>query len=71
MSLVFDTKPVAVIKGKSADSTTNYTVPGVTTASTTPANAATQINKIFGIVGKAIAADENMTRTTVEEAIEQ
>lgn len=70
MSLVFQQKPVAVITGKSTTSTNTYTVKGVTTAAITPANAATQINKVFGLVGKAIAGDEYMTRTSVEEVVD-
>lgn len=70
MALVFDTKPVASIKAKDATSTNMYTIPGVTTASTTPANAATQINKLLAVGGKAIVADSNMKRVITEEAID-
>ena len=70
MALVFEQKQVATIKGKSTDSTDTYTIPGVTNGTTTVENAATQINKILGIVGRQIAADEYMTRTTIEEAVD-
>lgn len=70
MSLVFQQKPVATIKGKATNSQDTYTINGVTTASTTPANAAAQINKILGCVGKSIAGDENMTRVSTEEVVD-
>ena len=69
MALVFNTKPVAVIKAKQVGDSSAINIPGVTTASTTPANAATQINKILAIAGKEIGAT-GMTRTQVEEAVD-
>lgn len=70
MALIFQNKPVATIKAKSATGQTMYTINGVTQASTTPANAAVQINKILDIAGFAVAADENMTRTITEEVVD-
>lgn len=70
MALVFQQKPVATIKGKATNSQDVYTINGVTTASTTLANAAAQINKILGCVGRSIAADENMTRALTEGAVD-
>lgn len=70
MSLVFQQKPVATIKGKSTTSTETFTINGVTTATTTPANAAAQINKILDVAGKAIAGDEYMTRVSTEEVVD-
>lgn len=70
MALAFNFKPVATLKAKSATSTDMFTFAGVTTATTTPLNAATQANKILAIVGKQCAADENMTRTIVEESVD-
>ncbi len=70
MSLIFQTKPVATIKGRATNSTDTVTINGVTTASTTPANAAAQINKILGIAGKSIAGDEYMTRVQTEEVVD-
>ena len=70
MALIFQSTPVATIKGKSTTSTDTYTIRGVTAGVTTVANAATQINKILDIGGKAIAGDENMTRSITEEVID-
>lgn len=69
MSLTFETKPVATITAKSATSADTFTLKGCTTASTTPDNAAAQINKLFGIVGKSVAA-AGMTRSITEEALD-
>lgn len=71
MALAFNNKPVATIKAKAADGTEIITISGVTTAATTPENAATQINKILDIGGRAIVADENMTRIRTEEAVNE
>lgn len=70
MSFSFKQKPVAVIKGKSATSTDTFTINGVNASCSSATDAATQINKILGICGKAIAGDENMTLTQVKEAVE-
>lgn len=70
MALVFDTKPVATLRGKST-SGDNITLAGVTTASITPANAAAQANKILAIGSQNILADTNMSRTQVEGAVDQ
>lgn len=70
MALMFQSTSVATIKAKSSTSTDMFTVPGVTTDSTTVANAATQINKLLDIVGFEIAGDEYMTRTITEEAVD-
>lgn len=68
MASSFNFKPVATLKAQSAtDSKDTFTFHGVTTASTTPDNAATQINKILSIIGKS-ATTEKMTRTITEEA---
>ena len=69
MASTFNFKPVATLKAQSATSTDMFTFQGVTTANTTPDNAATQINKILGIVGKS-ATTEKMTRTITEEAVD-
>ena len=66
--MIFATKPVATITAKTVGSTEKTTVPGVTTATTTPDNAATQINKILSVVGKEIGTS-GMIRTQTEEAI--
>lgn len=70
MAFVFNSKPVATIKAKDATSTDMYTIYGCTTATTTPVNAATQINKILDIGGLEIAADEYMSRTITEEVVD-
>ena len=67
MASTFNFKPVATLKAQSATSTDMFTIHGVTTATTTPDNAATQVNKILGIVGKSVITDK-MTRTITEEA---
>lgn len=71
MALTFETKPVATIKATdSVTGTATRTINGVTTASTTPQNAATQINKLLGVAGKGVIANENMTRVITEEAVD-
>lgn len=70
MAYVFNTKPVATIKAKVTGSTDSVSIPGVTTANTTPANAAAQINKILDLAGKAVTA-AGMTRTQTEEAVDE
>lgn len=70
MALNFQSISVATIKGRATNSTDTYTVKGVTSGATTVANAATQINKILDIGGLSIAADENMTRTIEQEAVD-
>ena len=68
MAWEFDSKPVATVKAKTA-SGAFITMPGVTTASITPENAAAQINKILAIGGKSILVNEHMTRTQAEGAV--
>lgn len=70
MSLVFQTKPTATLKGKSSTGE-SISVTGITTASITPARAAEQANKLLGIGEKNIVADKNMTRVQTEEADEE
>lgn len=70
MAFVFNQKPVATIKARSATSSDTYTINGVTTANTTPANAATQINKLLAVGDQAIAGDEYMSRVYVEEVVD-
>lgn len=70
MAYTFNTKPVATIKAKQVGESADIIMPGVTTASTTPDNAATQINKILAVAGREISAN-GMIRTQVEEAVEQ
>lgn len=70
MALEFQSIAVATIKGTATNSEKTYTIKGVTANATTVANAATQINKILGIGNLAIAADETMTRTIEQEAVE-
>ena len=70
MSLAFYSKPVAVIKGKCAQTGAIISIPGVTTANTTPANAKAQIDKLLGIGGQNIIADTNMTRVRTEEVVD-
>lgn len=71
MAFVFNQKPVATIKARSATSTDSYIINGVTTAATTPVNAAEQINKILDIGDQEIAADKYMSRGYSEEVVEQ
>ena len=68
--MTFTSKPIATIKAKNAsDATDSISVPGVTTASTTPENAKAQIDKLLGVVGLAVST-AGMTRTITEEATE-
>ena len=69
MALAFNTKPVATIKGKNSDGT-SFSVPGITNGTITPAQAVTQLNKIFDIAGKTAIADTNMSRSQVEEVVD-
>ena len=69
MALVFNSKATATIKGLNSDGS-KFSVPGCTTASITPAQAATQINKIFDIVGKTAVGDSNMSRCITEEVVD-
>lgn len=62
---MFTEKPTATIWAK--DSNGEYrSIDGVTTAATTSANAASQINKIFDIAGLSVVAD-GMSRIKTEE----
>lgn len=67
--MIFSTKPVATITAKTVGSTEKTVINGVTTANTTPENAAVQINKILSVVGKEIGTS-GMIRTQTEEAID-
>lgn len=70
MSFSFQTKPVATIKGRSTTSTDTYTINGVNASCSSATDAATEINKVLGICGKAIAGDEYMTLNITKEAVE-
>lgn len=70
MALAFENLVSATIKAKDATSTDMFTIPGVTVGSTTPANAAEQINKLLAIGNKAVVADVNMKRVITQEAID-
>ena len=70
MAWVFNTKQSSAVHAQLANSTSMLVVYGCTTASTTPENAATQINKILDIGGKAIIVNEKMYRDSKEEATE-
>ena len=70
MAWTFNTKQSAAVHAQLANSTSMLIVYGCTTASTTPDNAATQINKLLDIGGKAIVVNEKMYRDSKEEATE-
>lgn len=70
MALNFNFKPVATIRARMYDSTSTISIQGVTTANTTPANAAAQMNKLLSIGGMSVIANTQMTRTQVEEAVD-
>lgn len=67
MALAFQSKPTATLKARAYDSTTIHSIAGVTTATTTPENAAAQVNKLFAIGGLSVVADTNMKRIQTEE----
>ncbi len=69
MALAFNTKPVATLKGKMSDGS-SFSVPGITTDNITPDHAANQVNKLYDIGGKAVVADMNMSRSQVEEVVD-
>ena len=70
MAWVFDTKQSAVVHAQLANSTSMISIYGCTITSTTPENAATQINKLLDVGGKAIIVNDKMYRSTTEEAVE-
>ena len=71
MALVFNTKPVAVLKASdNRDRSATRTITGITTANTTPDNAAAQVNKLLGIAGEGIVANEKMTIVETKEAVD-
>ena len=69
MAWVFDTKQSSAVHAQLENSTSIIIINGCTTASTTPENAATQINKLLDIGGKAIVVNEKMYRDSKEEAV--
>lgn len=69
MALAFNTKPVATLKGKNSDGS-SFSVPGITNGNITPDQAAAHLNKIFSIAGKTALADTNMSRSQVEEVVD-
>lgn len=68
--MVFQNKPQAKLTGKLANGD-NFSFTGVTTLTTTPENAARQINKLLNIGGKSFVADYDTERVITEEAIEE
>lgn len=69
MSLAFNTKPVATLKGKTSDGN-SFSVPGITAGGVTPENAVAQVNKLYAIGGKTAVADKNLVRQYVEEVVD-
>ena len=65
--MTFTQNPTAIIWAKTTEGEF-LSIDGVTAASTTPENAAAQINKILDAVGLSIVTD-GMQRFTTEEAI--
>ena len=70
MAWTFNTKQSAAVHAQLADSTNMVIVYGCTTASTTPENAATQINKLLDVGGKSIIVNDKMYRANTEEAVD-
>lgn len=69
MALVFKEVSTATIKIQDATSTDMFTIPGVTTGTTTAVNAAEQINKILDIAGFEAEANNKMSRVLTEEVV--
>lgn len=70
MAWAFNAKPVATVKiedASTADKT--YSIPGTTTANITPDEAAKQINRILDIGGLSAIVSTKMTRTQIEEVV--
>lgn len=67
--MIFNFRPVASLKATRVGESALLTINGITTASITPENAAIQSNKLLALVGWQIVANSYMTRTQVEEAI--
>ena len=67
--MIFQEKPTATISAKVTGSSKMLSLDGITTGSTTPENAAAQINKILNVVGSAVTTS-GMVRTRKEEAID-
>lgn len=73
MAWEFWSTPTATVKAKlytTEPEVNMITIKGVTTASITPTKAAQHINTLLGVAGKSIVVDNTMTRSQIEEAIE-
>lgn len=71
MAFVFQDKPTATIKARSATSDETFTINGVNATVTDADNAVAQINKILAVGGKEIAADSYMSLNISKGAVEQ
>jgi len=66
--MVFTEKSVAKIQANLDDNSSTVTIDGVTSDDTTPENAKIQIDKILGIVGKAVSTTKMRQIITREAA---
>lgn len=65
--MTFNLKPTAILCAKNNDGDF-ISIDGITTGETTPDNAAAQINKILGCVGKSVTT-ANMSIILTKEAV--
>lgn len=68
--MVFTTKEYAKIQAALTGSTNTITIDGVTSGTTTPENAKTQIDKILRIVGRSVETAKMKQIITKEAAAE-
>lgn len=71
MAFIFQDKPTATIKARSATSDETFTINGVNATVTDADNAVAQINKILAVGGKEIATDSYMSLNISKGAVEQ
>ena len=69
MALAFESKKVATLKARNVEDTAYISLAGYNPDETSPENAAVQANKILGLGGKAITADDKMILTVAKGVV--
>lgn len=67
--MIFNDKPYLKITAGIVGSKNKVTTDGITSQAFTPEEAKTQLDKLFGVVGKSVQTD-GMVRIRTEEAID-
>ena len=67
---MFQAKPTATITARYTDENKTVSVDGVNANEVNEDNAAAQINKLLNVVGRSVAADENMVMTIKKEVVD-